>query len=219
MKREIGRLHVITDEVLQTRYSHQELAGLAAAGGADAIQLREKRQHTTAELMQVASRIAEDCSSTGALFVVDDYVDVAAAVGAPAVHLGRNDLPVAVARRILGEDAIIGGTANSLEEAVRVAAGPVDYLGVGPIFGTKSKANPAPVMGLDTLRLIVEACPVPIIAIGSITPESVPDVLATGAHGVAVLSGIVCQPDPTEATRRYRSIIDASLDGNKGQTR
>ena len=217
MKPKIGRLHVITDEVLQTRYSHQELAGLATAGGADVIQLREKRQKTTVEMMQVASKMAADCASVGALFVVDDYVDVAAAVGAPAVHLGKNDLPTTVARRILGDEVIIGGTANSLDEAVQVAAGPVDYLGVGPIFGTQSKANPAPEMGLDTLRLIVEACSVPIIAIGNITPDRVAEILATGAHGVAILSGIVCQPDPTESARRYRSIIDSTLSSGEGR--
>ena len=217
MTPEIGRLHVLTDEVLQSRYSHEELARLATAGGADTIQLREKRQKSTADMMRVANAMAIDCASAGALFVVDDFADVAAATNAPAVHLGRNDLSTAVARRILGDEAIIGGTANSLEEAMRVAAGPVDYLGVGPIFGTQSKANPAPDMGLDTLRLIVDACSIPIIAIGNINPDQVADVLATGAHGIAVLSGIVCQPDPTEAARRYRTIIDNTLNSGEGR--
>jgi thiamine-phosphate pyrophosphorylase len=207
----VGRLHVITDEELQSRFSHEELAGLAVAGGADVVQLREKRYRTSRQLMGVASAVAATCAAADALFVLDDRVDVAAAVGARAVHLGRDDLPVEVARRLLGNGTIIGGTANGLEEALKVTATPVDYLGVGPVFGTRSKADPAPLIGLDVLRRIVEACPIPVVAIGGITPERVRDVLETGAHGVAVLSGVVCQPDPEWAARRYRDAIDRAL--------
>lgn len=211
MNPSVGRLHVITDEVLQSRYTHAELAALALEGGADVIQFREKRPLTTRDLIASASAMAVVCDGAGALLVVDDRVDVAAAIGAPAVHLGRDDLPAAAARRLLGPDALIGGTANSLEEALEVAATPVDYLGVGPVFGTASKANPAPTMGLDLLGRIVRSCAQPIVAIGGITPERVGDVLATGAHGVAVLSGIVCQDDPTAAARDYREAIDSVL--------
>ena len=211
MKPSLGRLHVITDEVLQSRYTHAELASLALQGGADVIQFREKRARTTQELMASASAVASTCNSRMALLVVDDRVDVAAAIGAPAVHLGRHDLPSDVARRLLGPDALIGGTANSLEEALRVAGTPVDYLGVGPVFGTASKANPAPTMGLELLGRIVHSCDQPVIAIGAITQERVADVLATGAHGVAVLSGVVCQADPEDAARMYREAIDSTL--------
>ena len=206
----IGRLHVITDEVLQTRYSHAELAALAVDGGADAVQLREKRQWTTRQLMEAAEAVDKACRNA-ALFVVDDRADVAVAVDAPALHLGRDDLPVSVARRLMGADAIIGGTANSVEEALRVADTPIDYLGVGPVYGTKSKANPAPDMGLETLRSIVGQVRVPVIAIGSITPERIGEVMATGVHGVAVLSGIVCQDDVTAATKAYVDEIKKAL--------
>ena len=211
MKPALGRLHVLTDEALQSRYTHLELAQLALAGGADVVQFREKRPWTTRELMTAAAGIAPVCETAGALLVVDDRVDVAAAVGAPAVHLGRNDLPTTMARKLLGPGATIGGTANSLEEALAVAATPVDYLGVGPVFGTTSKANPAPTMGLELLGRIAERCAQPVIAIGSITPDRVPDVLATGAYGVAVLSGVVCQPDPRAAAGMYREAIDDAL--------
>lgn len=212
----IGRLHVITDEVLQTRFSHAELASMAVAGGADAVQLREKRPWTTRQLIEAATLVGEACGDK-ALLVVDDRADVAAAVGAPALHLGRDDLPVEVARRLLGPDAVIGGTANSIEEAQRVARTPIDYLGVGPVYGTKSKANPAPDMGLETLRRIVEQVGVPVIAIGSITPERVGEVMATGVHGVAVLSGIVCQPEVTEAALAYIDEIEKALT-DRGET-
>ena len=211
MKPSLGRLHVITDETIQSRYTHAELATLALKGGADIIQLREKRPRTTRELMASASAVASACNGPGALLVVDDRVDVAAAIGAPAVHLGRDDLPVAAARHLLGSDALIGGTANNLEEALEVASTPVDYLGVGPVFGTASKANPAPTMGLELLGRIVRSCDQPVIAIGGITPERVADVLATGAHGVAVLSGVVGQADPSAAARMYRDAVDSAV--------
>ena len=135
----IGRLHVITDEVLQTRFSHVELAEASALGGADVVQYREKRDVSTRELIETTRSMREVCEAHGVTLLVDDRVDVAAAAGALAVHLGRDDLPAEVARRLLGAEALIGGTANSIEEAVEVAKSPVDYLGVGPVFGTTSK--------------------------------------------------------------------------------
>ncbi|MEX2548945.1 MAG: thiamine phosphate synthase, partial [Nitriliruptoraceae bacterium] len=151
MKR-IPRLQVITDETVQSRHSHAALAELAARGGAGGIQLREKRPWTTRELVDAARACLEACAAYDAVLVVDDRADVARAVGAPATHLGRNDLDVATTRAILGDAAVIGGTANSYEEATRVWTTDIDYIGVGPIYGTRSKANPAPEMGLETLR-------------------------------------------------------------------
>jgi thiamine-phosphate pyrophosphorylase len=205
----LGRLHVITDEVLQTRYSHAEVAELALAGGADAIQYREKRALLTRELVANAGAIAEACRSAGATSIIDDRADVAAAVSASGIHLGRDDLEVGAARRLLGDGFLIGGTANSIEEARRVFATPVDYVGIGPVFGTASKANPAPVMGLETLAAICAESPVPVIAIGSITVATVEAVLDTGAYGIAVLSGITCAPNPTAAARDYAERIRA----------
>jgi thiamine-phosphate diphosphorylase len=204
-----GRLMVVTDETLQTRYGHAELARLAALGGADWVQFREKRPRTTRELGDIARAMAAELGGRSRL-VVDDRVDVAAASGVRAVHLGRNDLAVETARRILGPDAIVGGTANSFEEALRVAAGPVDYLGVGPVFATGSKANPAPVIGLEGLGAIVGAVDLPVFAIGGITPERVADVLATGAFGIAVLSAVIAHEDPCAATAAFRRRIDGS---------
>ena len=205
----IGRLHVITDETVQDRYTHVELARMAAEGGADVVQFREKRPRTTRELVETAREIAAALSGTTTRLVVNDRVDVALAAGAGAVHLGRDDLGVAAARAILGPAACIGGTAHSPEAALRLTRAAVDYLGVGPVFGTRSKANPAPVLGLDTLRAIAGSSSLPVIAIGNITAERVGDVLSTGAHGVAVLSAVVCSADPRAATRLVREAIDA----------
>ena len=211
--REVGRLHVITDETLQGRFSHVELARRAAAGGADVVQFREKRAWTTRELVHTARDMVTALAEMPARLVVDDRVDVTLAAGADAVHLGRDDLDAALARRLLGQGALIGGTANSVEEARRVAGTAVDYLGVGPVFGTRSKANPAPTLGLDGLAAIVQAVDTPVIAIGSVTAERVLEILRAGAYGVAVLSGIVCRSDPTAATAEFRRIIDACLAG------
>ena len=211
MKLPLGRLHVITDATLQDRYSHVDLARLAAAGGADAIQFREKRPWTTRALVETATLMRRALARTAVCLVADDRVDVALAAGVRAVHLGRDDLDVATARRALGPDALIGGTANSLAEALRVAATDVDYLGVGPVFGTRSKANPAPALGVDGLRAIAAAVPKPVVAIGSITADRVTALLEAGAHGVAVISAVVCQADPAAAAREFRAAIDAWL--------
>ena len=208
----VGRLHVITDEVLQDQFTHAELAAAAAAGGADVIQYREKRPISTREMIRVTGLMSLACEDLGASLLIDDRVDVAAAVGATAVHLGREDLPPEVARQILGPDAIIGGTANAVEEAVEVARQPVDYLGVGPVFGTTSKGNrAAPMLGLERFAEICAAVDKPVIGIGNITVNRVADVLAAGAYGVAVLSAVVCQDDPQESCRAFANEIARAL--------
>ncbi len=106
-------------------------------------------------------------------------------------------------------EAIIGGTANSLDEARRSAQLPLDYVGAGPVFGTTSKANPAAPLGIAELAAIVREVDCPVIAIGAITPENVASVLETGVHGIAILSGVVCADDPRAATERYRAVLDA----------
>ena len=208
MTKDVGRLHVITDEVLQSRFSHVELALAAAAGGADVVQYREKRPISTRVMIEVVCAMQAEIVSRETWILVDDRVDVACAADATAVHLGRNDLPPEVARRLLGPGALIGGTANSLEEAVRVAQQPIDYLGVGPVFGTTSKGDrAAPMMGLQRFSEICAAVPIPVIAIGGITVERVADTLSAGAYGVAVLSAVVCQDDPEQATSAFATEI------------
>jgi len=191
-----GRLHVITDETVQSRFSHVELAAMAAEGGADIVQFREKRGWETAALVRVARRMRERLAGSGTRLIVNDRADVAVAAGADGVHVGPDDLEAGWARRLLGEQALVGGTANDLERALDAAREPVDYLGVGPVFGTGSKADPAPTLGLDGLRRIVRAVDRPVVAIGNVTADRVAGILETGAHGVAVLAAVVARPDP-----------------------
>ena len=207
----IPRLHVITDETLQARFSHGEIARQALAGGADCVQFREKRPMTTVDLIGAARPVVNACRAAGALAVIDDRADVALALDADAVHLGRHDLEPAAARRLLGARAIIGGTANSYDEAARVWQTDVDYLGVGPVYGTRSKADPAPDMGLDTLARIAADSPKPVIAIGGIGPQHIDDILRAGAYGVAVLSCIAAAGDPREAARDCAAALADAL--------
>ena len=209
-ERRIGRLHVITDETLQDRFTHAELAALAAEGGADAIQYREKRPLSTRELVETAAAVRDAIGGHGAGLIVNDRVDVASAAGAD-VHLGRDDLAPGAARRLLGSGAVIGGTANSLEEALRVAAEEaVDYIGAGPVYGTASKGDrAAPRMGLERFAEIAAAVDKPVIAIGGIRVEQAAEVMAAGAHGIAVLSAVVCREDPRAAAAEFRAALDA----------
>lgn len=208
MRPPLGRLHVLTDETLQTRFSHVELARLALAGGADVIQVREKRPRPARELMLLARECVELAHASAAQLLVNDHVHVALEAGADGVHLGSSDLDPAEARKVLGLRAWIGRTVNTPAEADSQVGAPVDYLGVGPVFGTHSKAAAAAPLGLGGLERIARAARRPVIAIGNITPDRVAEVLAAGAYGIAVLSSVVCQRDPAASAASLREALD-----------
>ena len=212
MSKKIGRLHVLTDTVLQSRFSHVELAAMAIAGGADTIQLRQKAG-STRDLIETALKMKRICADTGAALVVNDRIDVAIAARADGVHLGQDDFPIPLARELLGEERLIGGSAATLEQARRCLAEGADYVGFGPVFPTGSKDDAGPVSGVDTLKAIVDAIPLPIIAIGGIHAGNTADIIKAGAHGIAVISAVCCQDDPTEAARELWKVIDEALPG------
>ena len=197
--KKIGRLHVITDVVLQDRFSHSALAQMAVAGGADTIQFRQKEGSTRA-LIETAIAVKYACGDVP--LIVNDRVDVAIAAEADGVHLGQDDFPIEKARDLFGEDAVIGGTAKTLSQARQCVAEGVDYIGFGPIYATGSKADAGMVKGLEGLREMVNGVSVPIIAIGGIGIENAGEVMRAGVHGIAVISAVCYQPDPTEATQK-----------------
>ena len=207
---QVGRLHIITDTVLQGYWTHAELAECAVEGGADVVQYREKRSLGTDELQEEAVRIRQVLPDTVPL-IINDFIEVALAAGAEGVHLGKQDDSPQEARRILGLGALIGATANSLLEARELFSAPVDYIGVGPVFGTRSKEIPAPVLGVSQLAQIAKESPFPVIAIGGIQPRDVAVILRAGAHGIAVLSGAVCRSEPRVAIQDYRNALDQAL--------
>ena len=202
----IGRLHVITDSAIQARFSHLQLARLALAGGAEVIQYRRK-DAATRTLLQEAIAIRALCRGKATL-MVNDRADVALFADADGVHLGDLDLPLSLARDLLGPHRYLGGSADNAEEATARGREGADYAGIGPVFPTGSKRDAGDVIGLEGLARAVQATRVPLIAIGGITLENLPQVLATGVHGVAVLSAVCCAPDPAAATASLRSLIE-----------
>lgn len=210
MNTSVPRLHVITDETLQDRYSHVELAEICVRAGADAIQYREKRDVPLRDRIATARSMFEICTDAGAMLVVNDFVDVALAIGAPAVHLGRTDEAIATVRRRLPPATLVGGTANSMAEARAVAQQEVDYVGVGPVFGTTSKASPAATLHVNGLAEICAMVIKPVIAIGNVQLQDIGSVLNAGAHGVAVISAIVCAEDVASATQEFCAALKKS---------
>ena len=205
--KQIGKLHILTDTVLQSRFSHMEITRLAIAGGADTIQYRQK-SGSTREMIEIARNMKRLCSEAGVTFIVNDRLDVAIAAEADGVHLGQDDFPIPMARELLGEGRIIGGSAATLDEARKCLSEGADYVGFGPVYPTTSKDDAGPVSGIDILKQVVEIIPLPIIAIGGVGAENIPDVMRAGARGIAVISAVCCQDDPEEATRSLYQVLN-----------
>jgi thiamine-phosphate pyrophosphorylase len=203
----IGRLNVITDSSVQARFSHLELARLALEGGAEVVQYRRKDAGTRL-LLEESEAIRAICRRQGVPLIVDDRADVALFGDADGVHLGDQDLPIPLARDLLGPHRFIGGSADNAEEAIARIRDGADYVGIGPVFPTSSKADTGPLLGLDGLARAVRAAEAPLIAIGGITLENAASVLATGVHGIAILSAIALAENPKAATAAFRAILD-----------
>jgi len=199
-------LYVVTDEMIGRGRSHVELARQAVAGGADVIQLRDKTLPGRA-LFDAALAIREITLDAGALFIVNDRLDVALAAGADGVHLGASDLPIGDARRLAPPGFIIGASVGSVDAALRAAAAGADYVALSPTFATGSKDDAGPGHGLMTLSAIRAAVSLPLVAIGGITAANVADVIAAGADGVAVISAVVAHDDVAAAARDLRDRI------------
>jgi thiamine-phosphate diphosphorylase len=182
----------------QTERPLIEAVEAALAGGVTAVQLRAKRL-TDRELVVLAGALGERCRALGALFVVNDRLDVALAAGAGGVHLGVDDLPLERARAIAGPELVIGYSPEHDEQAATARARGADYLGVGPVFGTTSKADAGAAIGLETLRRRVALAGIPVIGIGGIGATNAASVVATGAVGVAIVSAILRAADPRAA--------------------
>lgn len=198
-------LYVIPDPVIGRGRELIEQARLALAGGATAIQLRLKSA-TSREFYQAACSLKSLCREAGALFIVNDRLDIALSAGADGVHLGQSDLPCAEARRLAPDGFIVGISAHTPELARAALSEGADYLGVGAVYPTGSKAD-AKDCGLEGLRRVRAAVDLPIVAIGGVNLERVPQTLAAGADGVAVISAVVGCDDPEEAARRFQKAL------------
>lgn len=193
------------------RYTHVEGIRLALEGGCRWIQLRMKEAEK-AEVIETGKVVRELCNAFHATFILDDHVDLVHAVGADGVHLGRLDMPVEEARRVLGPDKIIGGTANTLDDVERICREGADYIGCGPFRYTTTKKRLAPLLGLEGYRRILEGMrerglSLPLVAIGGITREDVPALMATGVTGIAVSGTVLRAADPADEMAQLISMI------------
>ena len=210
--KKIGRLHVITDTTLQSRFTHAELAEMAIEGGADTIQFRQK-DGSTRELVESAQAVQAVCAARWVPLIVNDRADIALAVGAAGAHFGQDDLPIAVGRRILPAEMIIGASARTEEKILEATSAGADYIGFGPIYQTSSKPDATQPKGLEALRRISEIAECPVVAIGGITAETAYEVICAGAHGIAVISAVCGQADPATATHHLCGEIQRAKAG------
>ena len=188
------------------RYTYADSARLALAGGCRWIQLRMKDAQRE-EIIATAAEILPLCREVGATFILDDHVELVELTGADGVHLGKNDMPIAEARRLLGHNKIIGGTANTFEDILAHAEAGADYIGCGPFRFTTTKKNLSPILGLEGYARIVEQMrqnhiSLPIVAIGGIAFEDIPAILQTGVTGIALSGSVLRADDPIAEMRK-----------------
>jgi thiamine-phosphate pyrophosphorylase len=199
MRGRLRGLYVIIDPAVARGRDEVEVAREALEGGARLIQLRDKTREKGLQL-PVAEALQALCRERGALFIVNDHVDLALAVGADGVHVGQKDLPVAVVRR-LAPAMVIGCSTNNPDEARRAEADGADYVSVGRLFPTGSKGDTRPAT-TETLRAAKAAVSLPVCAIGGISETNIGDVIAAGADMAAVIAAVIAAPDVSAAARR-----------------
>ncbi len=194
------------------RYGYVEGAIEALAGGCKWIQLRMK-EATADELREAVKILKPACAEKEAILVIDDHVELVAELDVDGVHLGKNDMPPAEARRLLGEKYIIGATANTIEDIRALAVQDVDYIGLGPYRFTETKRNLSPVLGVEGYRRIMEACRAegiehPVVAIGGITIDDLQPLMDVGVSGIALSGTILNAPSPRETTETILAMLN-----------
>ena len=202
----IRGLYVVTDEMLSHGKSHAEIASEAVAGGASIIQLRDKTA-SSLKLFSDAKKVAEICRGK-AIFIVNDRIDIALASGADGVHLGQDDIPADAARKICGENFLIGVSVGSLAEAEKAVADGADYIAVSPVYSTASKADAGAGHGLSLVSEIRKAFPaMPLVGIGGLNRDNAAEAVAAGLDSVAVISAVVSAADIKSAAEELSKII------------
>lgn len=196
------------------QYSYLDSIRLALLGGCRWIQLRVKGT-SDEDVLPMALEAQKMCKEYGATFIIDDRVDMVKAIGADGVHLGKNDMPVAEARRILGKDFIIGGTANTFEDVRKHYQDGANYIGCGPFRFTTTKEKLSPILGLEGYRDIVlkmkgENIDIPIVAIGGITADDIPAIMQTGVTGIAISGTVLRAESPVDEMKRLLEIVNNS---------
>lgn len=191
--------------------SHLDAISAALEGGCRWIQLRMK-DAADDEVITVARQALALCRKHNAIFIIDDRTDIVKEVGADGVHLGKNDMPIKEARNLLSEHAIIGGTANTIDDIRRLWKDGADYIGCGPFRFTTTKKNLAPVIGLDGYRCISQAMrdegiTLPVVAIGGITKDDVADIMQAGMNGIAISGAVTKAENPADEMKRLKQLV------------
>ncbi|WP_374226857.1 thiamine phosphate synthase [Ktedonobacter sp. SOSP1-85] len=204
------RLQVLTDRGWARGRDMALLASAALEGGTTAIQLRDKVASTRV-LIEEGQRLRVLTCQHGALLIVNDRLDIALAVEADGLHVGQEDMPISLARRLLGPAYLLGVSVATLAEAEQAISEGADYLSVSPVFSTQSKVDAGEGVGLPVLGEIARQSPLPVIAIGGIGEENIASIIRAGACGVAVISAVMGAEDVTTAARRLHMAIEAAF--------
>ena len=199
-------LYLVTDRDLARGRSTFEIVKAAVDGGVTVVQLREKHC-STREFIEQALAIKNFLKARKVPLIINDRLDVAQAVKADGVHLGQTDMPLEMAKDILGDSMLIGISAESIEDAIAAEKGGADYLGVSPIYTTSTKTDTAPPLGLAGLREIRKAVSLSLVGIGGLNKENSAEAIRSGADGVAVVSAIVAADDPKAAAIELKQVI------------
>ncbi len=203
------RIYFITDSTPYTEEEFLARVRSALRGGVSLIQLREK-QRTTREYIRLAEKVNEIVKEFGVPLIIDDRIDVAMAAGVKGVHLGQSDMPIKTARKILGEDFIIGATAKTVEQALEAFEQGADYLGVGAIYPTTTKVKTV-LTSTQMLDKICKAVPIPVNAIGGLNKDNIDVLKGIGISGICAVSAIMKADDPENAVKELSAAVKAKL--------
>ncbi|WP_269794681.1 thiamine phosphate synthase [Streptococcus mitis] len=206
MNREALRLYLVTNRYQDSLESFLEKVETACRSGVTIVQLREKNL-TTNQYYQLAKQVKEITDSYQVPLIIDDRLDVCLAVDAAGLHIGDDELPVPVARQVLGPDKILGVTAKTVKRALEAEEGGANYLGTGAIFPTTTKEN-APITLISTLKTICQRVAIPVVAIGGLTSENIDQLMGTGISGVAVVRDLMQAEDIEEKTQAFLTKLD-----------
>ena len=206
MNREALRLYLVTNRYQDSLESFLEKVETACRSGVTIVQLREKNL-TTNQYYQLAKQVKEITDAYQVPLIIDDRLDVCLAVDAAGLHIGDDELPVSVARQVLGPDKILGVTAKTVKRALEAEEGGADYLGTGAIFPTTTKEN-APITLISTLKTICQRVAIPVVAIGGLTSENVDQLIGTGIAGVAVVRDLMQAEDIETKTQAFLTKLD-----------
>ena len=206
MNREALRLYLVTNRYQDSVESFLEKVEMTCRSGVTIVQLREKNL-TTNQYYQLAKQVKEITDAYQVPLIIDDRLDICLAVDAAGLHIGDDELPVSVARQVLGPDKILGVTAKTVKRALEAEEGGADYLGTGAIFPTTTKEN-APITLISTLKTICQRVAIPVVAIGGLTSENIDQLIGTGIAGVAVVRDLMQAEDIEAKTQAFLTKLD-----------